>query len=97
MKRYYVYITTNKNRTVLYTGITGSLERRLSQHLEDAVFQGQHFAGKYQSFYLLYFEEFMDVRKAIAREKEIKGWRREKKMKLICSVNPEFNFLTGFN
>ncbi|WP_276135151.1 GIY-YIG nuclease family protein [Polluticoccus soli] len=93
MKRYYVYITTNQHRTVLYTGVTGFLQRRMDQHWYDALFEGMHFTGRYQSFYLIYFEEYNHPDTAIAREKEIKGWRREKKLKLIRSSNPTLEFL----
>src|SRR5262245_6430665 len=93
MKRYFVYITTNQHHTVLYTGVTGFLQRRMDEHWYDALYEGNHFAGKYQSFYLVFFEEYNDINKAIAREKEIKGWRREKKLALIRSQNPEMKFL----
>lgn len=93
MKRYYVYITTNQHKTVLYTGITGFLQRRIDQHWYDALYEGRHFTGRYQSFYLLYYEEYADVRVAIAREKEIKGWVRVKKLQLIKRENPEMKFL----
>ncbi len=91
---YYVYIVTNKNKTVLYTGITNDLARRLDEHYENSKpFRHSSFAGKYNASFLLYYEQFCDVGDAIAREKEIKGWRREKKEALINSVNPGWNFL----
>jgi putative endonuclease len=93
VKRYYVYITTNQHRTVLYTGVTGYLQRRIDQHWYDALYEGKHFAGKYQAFYLVYYEEYSNINTAIAREKEIKGWKREKKLMLIKSLNPEMKFL----
>lgn len=84
---YYVYIITNPQQTVLYTGVTNDLERRLTEHWGN---RGRHnsFAGKYHCYHLLYYEEFTYILNAIAREKEIKGWRREKKTALINTMNP---------
>ena len=94
MHNYYVYITTNKNKTVLYIGVTNDLKNRLNQHEQNAkkVFSSS-FAGKYNAVNLIYYEHFHLIKQAIAREKELKGWRREKKMALINSVNPDWNFL----
>lgn len=91
MRDYYVYITTNAKRVVLYTGMTGDLKKRLEKH--KAMQNPDTFTAKYGAFRLLYFEKFQDVRHAIAREKEIKGWRREKKIKLIETMNPDWEFL----
>ena len=91
---YFVYIVTNKNKTVLYTGVTNDIARRLSEHEDNAKpFYHSSFAGKYNAYHLLYYERFEQVEHAIAREKEIKGWRRSKKENLINSVNPDWNFL----
>ncbi len=91
---YYIYIVTNKNKTVLYTGITNDLCRRLEEHKENSIpFRHSSFAGKYNAYFLLYYEHFQDVNDAIVREKEIKGWRRSKKEALINSLNPEWKFL----
>ena len=90
---YYVYITTNQHRTVLYVGMSGDLSDRAGRHLHDALFTGIHFTGKYQCFYVVYFEAWSDVRIAIAREDQLKGWRRSKKLALIRSVNPTMRFL----
>ncbi len=91
---YYVYITTNKNKTVLYTGVTNDLRRRLAAHEESAIpFKSKSFAGQYNAYFLIYYESFADVKAAIAREKEIKGWRRSKKEDLIKTVNPDLKFL----
>ncbi len=91
---YYVYIVTNKNKTVLYTGVTNDLSKRLDEHNENSKpFRHFSFAGKYNATFLLYYEEFVEIKDAIAREKVIKGWRREKKENLINSVNPNWNFL----
>ena len=91
---YLVYIVTNKNKTVLYTGITNDMGRRLFEHEEASKpFKYSSFAGHYNSYFLIYYERFEFVEDAIAREKEIKGWRRSKKEALINSGNPEWNFL----
>jgi putative endonuclease len=93
-KTYYVYITTNKNKTVLYTGITNDLRRRLWEHEQGTkVLNTKSFTGKYNAYHLIYYEEFGHVTDAIAREKEIKGWRREKKVALIDKMNPGWRFL----
>ena len=91
---YLVYIVTNKNKTVLYTGVTNDLARRLDEHEQASVpFRYPSFAGHYNAYYLLYYERFEFVEHAIAREKEIKGWRRSKKEALINIDNPEWRFL----
>ena len=89
---YYVYIITNSTRTVLYTGITNDLEQRIFEHY---IYRGTNhgFTSKYFVYYLIYFEAFEYVEDAIAREKQIKGWTRDKKMALIREFNPEFKFL----
>jgi putative endonuclease len=91
---YIVYIVTNKNKTVLYTGVTNSIERRLLEHEEDAKnFLYPSFAGHYNAHHLLYYERFEYIEDAIAREKEIKGWSRNKKENLINIDNPDWRFL----
>jgi len=90
---YYIYILTNKAKTVLYTGVTNHLRIRLEQHKENILSNNPTFASKYKVYYLLYYEKFTWIQEAIVREKEIKGWRREKKMDLIKSTNPELEFL----
>lgn len=90
---YYIYIITNKAKTVLYTGVTNNLKIRLQQHFDNIETNNPTFASRYQVQYLLYFEKFTWIQDAIAREKEIKGWRREKKMNLIKTINPDLNFL----
>ncbi|GAB2795918.1 GIY-YIG nuclease family protein [Rhabdobacter roseus] len=89
---YYVYITTNPARTVLYTGMTNDLVRRLAEHY-DARGKAEHFAGKYFCYQLVYWEFHPYVNHAIEREKQIKGWRREKKEALIRDFNPKWRFL----
>jgi putative endonuclease len=93
---YFVYIVTNKNKTVLYIGVTNDLRTRLQQHEMNSVpFLQRSFAGKYNAYFLLYYERFEFIEHAIEREKEIKKWRREKKEALIDSMNRERRFLNG--
>ena len=87
---YFDYILTNKTKTVLYTGITNNLERRLWEHTQP---ETNRFTSKYNCRYLLYWERFQYVEAAIAREKQIKGWTRTKKEQLIFEFNPKWNFL----
>ncbi|MBD2699165.1 GIY-YIG nuclease family protein [Spirosoma sp. BT702] len=89
---FYVYIVTNPEKTTLYTGMTNDLARRLSEHYETCG-QLETFTGKYYCYLLVYWEFHLYVRNAILREKEIKGWVREKKVALIESVNPEWRIL----
>jgi putative endonuclease len=89
---YYVYITTNPAKTVLYIGVTNSLPRRLGQHYENRG-NNETFAGRYFCYNLLYYEQVMDIKAAISREKESKGWTRAKKEALIDTLNPEREFL----
>ena len=91
-KYYYMYITTNYTKTVLYTGITNNLQQRIIEHYINRNDE-KTFTGKYKVFYLLYYEPYKYVNDAIAREKEIKGWRREKKINLIQSTNKNMQFL----
>ena len=93
MKKYYIYILTNYTKTVLYIGVTNNLKRRISEHFIGKILKENHFTAKYKCHYLVYFEEFTDVKQAIAREKELKGWRREKKIELINTKNPKHDFL----
>jgi putative endonuclease len=90
MKTYYVYIMTNKSRT-RYTGMTNNLERRVHEHKHKLV---PGFASRYNITKLVYYEEMNDVHLALAREKQIKGWLRAKKIALIESVNPEWRDLS---
>ncbi|MUV03357.1 GIY-YIG nuclease family protein [Flavobacterium rakeshii] len=91
---YYIYILTNKNKTVLYVGFTNNLKERLYYH-ENPEAHSKSFTSKYKCCYLIYWEHYNDVDIAITREKEIKAWRREKKEKLIAQFNPEWNFLNN--
>lgn len=91
-KCFYVYILTNQLRTVLYTGVTNYLKQRILEHYCQRG-QKTSFTGKYHAYHLLYFEPHQYINNAIAREKEIKGWVKEKKMKLISEINPLLKFL----
>ena len=84
MKTYFVYIMTNNSRT-LYTGVTNDLARRVLQHKAAAI---PGFTSKYRLTSLVYYEDTSDVLTAIAREKQIKGWLRRRKIDLIESMNP---------
>ena len=88
---YYVYILTNWDNRVIYTGITNDLSRRLHEHRNHLV---DGFTSKYNVHKLVYFETTTDVTAAISREKEIKGWRREKKNSLVAGRNPEWKDLS---
>jgi|SRR6185503_10846097 len=89
---FYVYITTNPVKTVLYVGVTNDITRRLSEHFENKG-NKRTFAGKYYCYNLVYYEHYTHIDHAIEREKEIKKWRREKKDALIASTNPDWRFL----
>ncbi len=89
-KEYYVYIMTNKSRT-LYTGVTNDLMRRVYEHKNKIV---QGFTSKYNIQYLVYYESTTSIYVALEREKQIKGWFRAKKIALINSVNPDWKDLS---
>jgi putative endonuclease len=89
---YYVYITINPRKTVLYVGVTNNLSLRLEQHYENRG-NTETFAGRYYCHKLLYWEHYKYVNDAIAREKELKTLTREKKMELIKSINPGLGFI----
>ena len=88
---YYVYILTNKHCTVLYTGVTKDLIRRVYEHKNHL--DKNSFTSKYNVTRLVYFEETSDVRAAIEREKQIKSWSRDKKTDLIFHANPHLEDL----
>lgn len=90
---YYVYIITNKYRSTYYIGVTNNLGERLMQHKENIEKGIKTFASRYNIEFLVYYEKYTWVQEAIAREKELKAWRREKKLELIRGFNPEFDFL----
>jgi putative endonuclease len=89
-REYYVYIMTNRSGT-LYTGVTNDLERRVYEHKRHLV---PGFTAKYNLTRLVYYEATPDVKAAIAREKQIKGWLRSKKLALIREMNPTWKDLS---
>jgi putative endonuclease len=89
---YYIYLLTNWNDKVMYVGITKDLMRRLYEHKNKKI---TGFTSKYHVHKLVYFEETEDVLTALAREKEIKKWRRQKKNDLVEKKNPEWKDLSS--
>ncbi len=90
-REYYVYLITNWNNKVLYTGVTSNLDRRIYEHKNKLI---KGFTEKYNINKLVYFEQTNDVFSAISREKEIKKWRREKKNFLIEHKNKKWDDLS---
>ena len=87
MENYYTYILTNWNNQVMYIGVTNNLERRILEH-KNGIVKG--FTSKYNINKLVYYEYTSDINAAIAREKQLKGWKRSKKNELVESTNPEW-------
>jgi len=90
-KDYFVYMLTNWNNRVIYVGVTNDLSRRIHEHKNKLI---AGFTSKYNLCKLVYFEQTNDVNSAIAREKEIKKWRREKKDRLVEQMNPGWEDLS---
>ena len=88
--QYYVYIMTNRSGT-LYIGVSNDLVRRVHEHKTKCI---EGFTAKYNLTQLVYYEAGSDIREALAREKQLKGWRRSKKLALINSSNPKWNDLS---
>ena len=86
-REYYIYIATNFTNTVLYTGVTNGLARRMEEH---RIKYKKGFTSKYNVNKLVYYEVFEDIEDAIIREKQIKAGSRQKKLDLIKSMNPDF-------
>jgi len=86
-RAYYTYIATNLRNTVLYTGITNNLERRIHEHAHKTT---SGFTSKYKVYKLVWYQIFPTPAEAIAAEKRIKGWKRNKKINLIKDFNPGF-------
>jgi len=89
--KYWVYITTNPTRKVIYIGVTNNLSLRINQHFQNRGNRSS-FAGKYYCYNLIYFEEYRYIDMAIKREKQLKRWTRNKKDELIYRVNPKLEF-----
>jgi putative endonuclease len=90
---YWVYIVSNNTRSTLYIGITSELESRLWEHRTGA--KPGSFSEQYHCVHLVYVEHYREVRDAIAHEKQLKGWRREKKNALIATLNPHWDDLAA--
>jgi putative endonuclease len=86
MQTYSVYILSNFARTVFYIGVTNNLQIRMRQHRNN---EGGEFTSKYKCHFLMYYEDYGDIRNAIAREKQLKNWRREWKIVLIRKDNTD--------
>ena len=91
MNDYYVYILTNHNDKVMYIGVTNDLARRIQEHKSESI---EGFTKRCHVHKLVYYEQCTDVNAAIAREKQLKGWKREKKNALVRSMNPDWNDLS---
>ena len=91
MQQYYVYILSNQTGTTIYTGVTRDLVRRMYEHRN--ILDPNSFTSRYDVHKLVYFECTSDVRAAIEREKQIKGWNRARKNKLVSSKNPNWEDL----
>lgn len=89
---YYVYMMVSSSRRALYTGVTNNLERRVFQYKNDE-FEG--FSQQYQAHRLVWFERYSNIQTAIARAKQLKGWRRAKKNWLVQMTNPEWRDLSA--
>ena len=88
MSHYYVYIMANQSNSVLYTGVTNNLGRRVAEHINE-VHKG--FTKKYRVHRLVYYEQYSGALEAISREKQLKRWSREKKRKMIERKNPNWD------
>ncbi len=89
MQLSYTYILTNKIHTVLYVGVTSNIRKRLAEHIDGK----SSFTKKYNVHKLIYYEKYHRITDAIAREKQIKSWSRQRKIDLINRLNPEWNDL----
>ena len=90
-KKGYIYFMTNQTNKVLYTGVTNSLKRRVTEHFEG---RGSVFTSKYNCNKLVYFEQFPSIEQAIAREKQLKHFKREWKNQLVETINPQWKDLS---
>lgn len=94
-KRYFVYILASKYNGTLYIGVTNDLLRRVMEHKKGNI---SEFTARYKVFVLVHIEMYLDVRDALAREKQLKNWRREWKINLINQSNPSWNdLITDFS
>jgi putative endonuclease len=93
MKRYYVYILINEAKSCNYVGVTNDLYRRIGEHKDSQ--DRKSFTTRYNIRKLVYYEMFTSIDEAIYREKQIKGYRREKKYALVQKVNPDFKEISN--
>lgn len=91
--RYYVYFTTNKNRITFYVGVTNNLSRRITEHAEGT---NNGFTQHYNCSDLVYYESYKYIEEAIAREKQLKNWKRQWKLDLIKAANPDLKTLDRY-
>lgn len=91
-KTYHIYIVSNRIRSVFYIGVTSDLYRRISEHASSA--DPNSFTSKYNCKYLIYYEEYQSVKEALAREKQLKKWSKQKKLDLIQELNPKLRDLS---
>jgi putative endonuclease len=89
---YYLYITTNPGKSVIYIGVTNDIKRRLTEHF-NARGNCLSFVSRYYCYNLIYYEHFSDINQEIEREKQIKNMNREKKKELITCMNPNWKFI----
>lgn len=89
--QYWVYMIADQTNSTLYTGVTNDLDRRVVEHKSSEI---EGFTKRYNCTRLVYFEEFSDVSQAIAREKQLKNWKREWKNALVETINPKWNDLS---
>jgi putative endonuclease len=89
----YVYLLTNNLQTVIYTGVTSDLRRRVFEHKQKLI---EGFTKRYNVSKLVYYEQFVNIKAAIEREKQIKGGSRQAKINLIKSINPKFQDLYNY-
>ena len=87
---YYTYIMSNQTNSTIYVGVTNNIERRALEHMSGS---GATFTTRYKINKLVYFERYTEIKDAIQREKQLKGWKREKKNNLINQMNPQWNDL----
>ena len=90
MKQYWLYMMSNENNTVIYTGVTNNLAKRVTQHRDK---KGSSFTSRYNVTKLVYYESFSHIHDAIAAEKRVKAGSRAKKISIIESINPNWDDL----
>ena len=90
VKKYYVYIMASNSRNAIYIGVTNNIKRRTEEHKNG---EAKGFSKEYNTHNLVYYEEFLQIDKAITREKQIKKWNRDWKIELIESKNPDWKDL----